>query len=37
MIPLLEISAGAIVGGWIGNRIFKKKDLVIIKPPKLEV
>jgi hypothetical protein len=37
MIPLLEISAGAIVGGWIGNRIFKKKDLVIIKPQKLEV
>ena len=37
MISFLELTAGAIVGGWIGNRIFKKKDLVIIKPPKLEV
>jgi len=37
MIPLLEISAGAIVGGWIGNRIFNKKALVVIKPQKLEV
>jgi len=37
MIPLLEISAGAIVGGWIGNRIFKKKELVLMKPQKLEV
>jgi hypothetical protein len=37
MISFLELTAGAIVGGWIGNRIFKKKDLVIIKPQKLEV
>jgi hypothetical protein len=37
MIPLFEISAGAIVGGWIGNRIFKKKALVMVKPQKLEV
>jgi hypothetical protein len=37
MISFLELSAGAIVGSWIGNRIFKKKDLVVIKPQKLEV
>jgi len=37
MISFLELSAGAIVGSWIGNRIFKKKDLVVIKSNKLEV
>jgi len=37
MISFLEISAGAIVGGWIGNRIFNKKALVVIKSNKLEV
>jgi hypothetical protein len=37
MISFLELSAGAIVGSWIGNRIFKKKDLVMVKSNKLEV
>ena len=37
MIPFLDLTAGAIVGGWIGNRLFKKKDFVVLKPQKTEV
>ena len=37
MISFLELSAGAIVGSWIGKRIFHKKDLAVIKSNKLEV
>lgn len=37
MIPYLDLTVGAIVGGWIGNRLFKKKDLVVLKPQKTEV
>ena len=36
MISFLELSAGAIVGSWIGKRIFKKRVL-ISKAQKLEV
>jgi hypothetical protein len=36
MISFLDLSAGAIVGSWIGKKIFKKRVL-ISKAQKLEV
>lgn len=37
MIPFLDLTSGAIVGVWIGNRLFKRKDCVVLKPQKIEV